>query len=282
MKPQDSLRILDIGSGGGNTIFPLLDLFPNSRVIASDLSLPLLKHLRTHLEAHYSGRDCLVLQMNAEDIILEPNQFDIVVGGAILHHLFDPKLTLEQSFRVLKNGGVALFFEPFEEGHLALCDLFNEICARNAKIETELKPNGYSFLKSILMRFGSRKKILELLVDQQFIDYFKLTVDALMARCGSDKSDEMFRQMDDKWLFKRAYLAGIAESIGFSDLNVFSVDDSDHVFENQVKTCARIGLGRSIDNLPDWTISMIREVDRKYSLETQERSIIEGGIVFRK
>lgn len=43
-----------------------------------------------------------------------PDSFDMVVGGAILHHPLDGTKALAAAYRALKPGGVALFLEPFE------------------------------------------------------------------------------------------------------------------------------------------------------------------------
>jgi len=43
---DSNMMILDIGSGSGNTIFPLIKLFPKAEIIASDLSIELLALLR--------------------------------------------------------------------------------------------------------------------------------------------------------------------------------------------------------------------------------------------
>jgi ubiquinone/menaquinone biosynthesis C-methylase UbiE len=63
------LTILDLGSGAGNTVFPLLDLYPNATLIASDLSIPLLRALRRKQVAEYGQRDCRVMQLNAEELV---------------------------------------------------------------------------------------------------------------------------------------------------------------------------------------------------------------------
>ncbi len=52
-------RIFDLGSGGGNTVLPLLELYPEAQVVASDLSLPLLKALRATLAERYPSRPLL-------------------------------------------------------------------------------------------------------------------------------------------------------------------------------------------------------------------------------
>src|SRR5471032_2660437 len=54
--------ILDLGSGSGNSVIPLLDLFPSAFVVATDISPQLLVILRDFLEAkpEYRGRYGLV------------------------------------------------------------------------------------------------------------------------------------------------------------------------------------------------------------------------------
>src|SRR4051794_19584460 len=42
--------ILDIGSGSGNSVLPCLDIFPEARIVATDLSETLLAILRDHIK----------------------------------------------------------------------------------------------------------------------------------------------------------------------------------------------------------------------------------------
>ena len=61
-RPPAPRAILDIGSGSGNSVIPLLDRFPDAFVVATDISAPLLAILRDHLaaEPRYRGRYALV------------------------------------------------------------------------------------------------------------------------------------------------------------------------------------------------------------------------------
>ncbi len=49
--------------------------------------------------------------MDANELIFEDESFDVVYGGAILHHL-DIEKTMNHVYRVLKPGGFILFLEP--------------------------------------------------------------------------------------------------------------------------------------------------------------------------
>ena len=59
--------------------------------------------------------------MNAEDLKFDDDYFDIVCGGAILHHL-DLNKALSEITRVLKPDGKAIFVEPL--GHNPLINLY--------------------------------------------------------------------------------------------------------------------------------------------------------------
>lgn len=71
------------------------------------------------------------MQLNAEELIFESGEIDLVVGGAILHHLFDPSKTLKEAYKVLKPGGYAIFYEPFEAGNQIVKLIFERILERN-------------------------------------------------------------------------------------------------------------------------------------------------------
>ena len=106
--------ILDIGSGSGNSVIPLLDRFPQAFVLATDISPQLLAILRDYLEARpqYAGRYALAC-MDATNNRFRAGVFDLAVGAAILHHLIEPQRVVQVCERALKPGGAAIFFEPF-------------------------------------------------------------------------------------------------------------------------------------------------------------------------
>jgi ubiquinone/menaquinone biosynthesis C-methylase UbiE len=65
---RTGLTILDVGSGAGNSALPLLTLCPQSSLVASDLSVELLVLLKNVLQQQRLHEDCLLLQLNAEDL----------------------------------------------------------------------------------------------------------------------------------------------------------------------------------------------------------------------
>lgn len=108
-KVESEFNILDIGSGSGNSTIPLLNMFNNSKIIASDLSLELLYILKKTAADMGKGKNLFLLQLNAEELFFKKGVFDLVVGVAILHHLFSPEKTLESCSKILKDNGYAIF-----------------------------------------------------------------------------------------------------------------------------------------------------------------------------
>jgi ubiquinone/menaquinone biosynthesis C-methylase UbiE len=254
------LNILDLGSGAGNSVFPLLDLFPNASLVASDLSVPLLRVLQHKRIAEYSHRDCQVIQLNAEELIFEDAQFDFVVGAAILHHLIDPEKALREVYRVLKPGGFGLFFEPFEAGQQVMALAFQHLVTLN-----ELH----------------RARNSGALIPNEVLDVFARLRADLEARKGSAKTDDI-RKLDDKWLFARSYLERVAERCGFEDLAVFPLYGVRQLFTTQVNKCLRLCLGKDHTCLPDWAQQLLAQYDQHFSVDTRQDLILEGGIVLKK
>lgn len=67
--------------------------------------------------------EAIAVPMNAEQLGFRDNNFDAILGKAILHHL-DLKLALPEIRRVLKPGGVGAFLEP--RGRNPLIDLYRK------------------------------------------------------------------------------------------------------------------------------------------------------------
>src|SRR5450432_48133 len=165
--------ILDIGSGSGNSVIPLLDLYPGAFVVAIEISPQLLVILRDFLEAkpEYRGRFGLVC-MDANHDPFRPGAFDLVVGAYILHHIVDPRRVLRACASALRPGGTALFIEPFELGHGVLRIAYRRILADPRRSRRHVQ--GFAMLERMIVDHEVRLR---------------------------DKSDPIFDVLDDKWYF---------------------------------------------------------------------------------
>jgi ubiquinone/menaquinone biosynthesis C-methylase UbiE len=251
--------VLDLGSGGGNSVFPLLDLIPRASIVASDLSLPLLKILKDYMEERYAERSFAVAQLNAEEIFFADSQFDLVVGRAILHHLFSPEKTLAECARVLKPGGSALFFEPFEAGHQVLALTLRSILERDRR------------------RCGDEEPI-----EPAVVRFFEALCQDWEVRKGEDKSAPQYLQIDDKWLFTLDYFERVAREAGFREVAVSPIQLGPHLFSEKVDALLRIGLQMTAAVLPRWAFRCLTDADRAFTEEARRHLVFEGIVVLRK
>jgi len=250
----EGLTILDVGSGSGNSIIPLLNLCPDSLVIASDLSIELLVLLKEVLAEQRRGPNCALMQLNAEEIDFHNDSFDFVFGIAILHHLFSPDKTLAACKNVLKPGGHAVFFEPFETGHMALRNIYGAIL--DDPRQNTLHPETAQFLRAIMFDFDTRK--------------------------GRDKSSPQFQQMDDKWLFTAKYFREICEQQRFSEFQIQPFGVSDMYFADKTETFLHQALGKGCDVLPEWAWEKIRLHDTSYSHDAKEELLMNCCVIVKK
>jgi SAM-dependent methyltransferase len=121
--------IVEFGCGFGNSTLPLLDLFPDADIVATDISPNLLSILTRLVDARELGTRCIAAAMDAQKPYLRHGIADLVVGSAILHHLADPDIFVRRAMDVLKPGCAAIFFEPFEAGYAILRLICLEVAA---------------------------------------------------------------------------------------------------------------------------------------------------------
>ena len=111
---------VDFGSGFGNTVIPLLENYRDLSIVATDISPDLLAILLREAGKRGIRDRCAAVSLDAQRDYFAEGFADIVFGGAVLHHLAEPEALLTTVMRVLKPGGHAIFFEPFENGHSVL------------------------------------------------------------------------------------------------------------------------------------------------------------------
>lgn len=250
LKYHQRLTILDVGSGFGSTTFPLLKLFPKSRVVAGELSAAMLVVLKEKLAYHKKRKDCLLLQLNAENLNFKKNSFDLICGAAILHHLFRPEKTLRGCAKILKPGGIAIFFEPFEEGTSMMALIYEAI----------IHHSGFKWL-DFSLKYNFRKMVAT---------WQKMK--------NEPKNDPFFRKVDDKWLFSKKYFEGNALKYGFRDCIIYRLDKSKEPFTHLAQT----HLAKKIDRLPKWIFETIKIYENWFSDDLKDELITEGCIILKK
>jgi ubiquinone/menaquinone biosynthesis C-methylase UbiE len=97
-------KVLEVGCGDGLHAERYADVFDYWGV---DLSPSLVDATQRRVES-----EGVVLEMNAMDLAFPDNEFDAVVGTAILHHLDDPAAALREWQRVTTAGGSITLMEP--------------------------------------------------------------------------------------------------------------------------------------------------------------------------
>lgn len=100
-------HLLDIGCGAGNYTLKMLSKIGDLNCTLVDLSQPMLDKAFERISTNTKG-EIKVLQGDIREINLPVNQFDIILAGAVLHHLRDDKdweTTFTKLFTILKPGG---------------------------------------------------------------------------------------------------------------------------------------------------------------------------------
>ncbi|HSD08772.1 class I SAM-dependent methyltransferase [Flavobacterium sp.] len=85
VKPK-AATILDLGCGAGNYTLKMLSKVPNLNCTLIDLSQNMLFKAHERVSEATNG-DVKTIQGDIRDIPLQNNHFDIILAGAVLHHL---------------------------------------------------------------------------------------------------------------------------------------------------------------------------------------------------
>jgi ubiquinone/menaquinone biosynthesis C-methylase UbiE len=97
--------LLDIGSGRGTFLWPLLDAFPHLQITAIDTSPLRVADINAVRQGGFEN--LRALQMDASRIELEDNSFDVVTALEVLEHMPMPALAAAEAIRVARNFVIA-------------------------------------------------------------------------------------------------------------------------------------------------------------------------------
>ena len=100
-------NLLDIGCGGGNYTLMMLTKIKDLSCTLVDLSEPMLATAFERVSKNTTN-DVTILQGDIRVVELMENHYDIILAGAVLHHLRDDKdweTTFKKLYKLLKPGG---------------------------------------------------------------------------------------------------------------------------------------------------------------------------------
>ena len=100
-------NLLDIGCGAGNYSLMMLSKLSNLNCTLVDLSKPMLDKALERV-SQKTSKKVEILQGDIREVPLKENHFDIILAGAVLHHLRDDndwETTFAKLYKLLKPGG---------------------------------------------------------------------------------------------------------------------------------------------------------------------------------
>ncbi len=256
--PLDAhLNILDIGSGGGSSVFAALKLLPNAHVVASDISPPLLSMLANFAASREELRSRVsTFCFDLHRPFFAHESFDLVIGCAILHHLANPYEALKHVAHSMKQGGKLVLCEPLEAGNLFNNFIYDEIIEIVRKDSDATDPRLAGLMKAMRRDIQHRQ--------------------------GPPDEKPWTQHLDDKWIFDSAYLAQLGTQLGCSSVNIHPVqDDLSHVFEVSFKSLLADS-GNADVAIPERVLSFLREVDAGISPALKKKLCPTGIIVITK
>ena len=233
--PIAPLTILDIGSGSGNSVIPLLDRFKDAFVVATDISPQLLAILRDYLEARpeYRGRYALVC-MDACNDRYRAGVFDLAVGAAILHHVIEPERVVRACERTLVPGGAAIFFEPFAVGNVLLGLAYHDIAKEAARRGEDSR--GLALLREISSDYAARAR---------------------------DSADPSFLALDDKWMFTRRFFESFCHRGEWAECHVIPIHGDASPLTDQTRNSLALA-GIELAELPPWAWASVARFEAAF------------------
>lgn len=102
-----AITLLDVGCGAGNYSLKMLQKLPGLSCTLVDLSMPMLKKAEERV-MEMTPAPVQIFQGDIRTLALADQHFDIILAGAVLHHLRDDndwETTFQKLYNLLKPGG---------------------------------------------------------------------------------------------------------------------------------------------------------------------------------
>jgi len=127
LRPQ-ATQLLDIGCGAGNYTLKMLSKLPDLQSTMVDLSRPMLDRALQRV-SNVTTNQINIIQGDIREVSLQENHFDIILAGAVLHHLRDDsdwEFVFTKLNRVLKYGGCLMISDLVTQDSEMMTDFFWE------------------------------------------------------------------------------------------------------------------------------------------------------------
>ncbi|MCK0135780.1 class I SAM-dependent methyltransferase [Arenibacter sp. S6351L] len=141
-------QLLDIGCGAGNYSLKMLSKLPNLECTLVDLSSPMLDKALERV-SEQTNKKVHIVKGDVREVPLKQNHFDIILAGAVLHHLRDDQdweNTFKKIYGLLKPGG---------------CFMISDLITQDSEILNEYTWERYGDYLEELGGKDYRKKVLD-------------------------------------------------------------------------------------------------------------------------
>ncbi|MDR2346080.1 MAG: class I SAM-dependent methyltransferase [Planctomycetaceae bacterium] len=140
-------NLLDIGCGAGNYTLTMLQKIPNLNCTLVDLSQPMLNKAFERISTKTNGK-VQIIQCDIRNVILSENHFDIILAGAVLHHLrenSDWENVFKKLYNFLKPKGCLMISDLITQDNNSLTEFFQHRYAEYLE-----KAGGKEFCQNII------------------------------------------------------------------------------------------------------------------------------------
>ncbi|MDR0409820.1 MAG: class I SAM-dependent methyltransferase, partial [Spirochaetaceae bacterium] len=171
VNPQ-AKTLLDIGCGAGNYTIKMLNKIPDMECVLLDLSLPMLNKACERVSTLTTKR-VKIIQSDIRSAPLQDEYFDIILAGAVLHHLRDDddwKQVFSKIYGLLKTGGCLMISDLITQDNTVLAaymtDLYEKYLTETGGalyskkvldyVEKEDSPRSINYQMDVMKQSGFR------------------------------------------------------------------------------------------------------------------------------
>ena len=174
-------QLLDIGCGAGNYSLKMLSKLPNLECTLVDLSDPMLDKAYERV-SEQTNKKVHVVKGDIREVPLKQNYFDIILAGAVLHHLRDDQdweTTFKKIYGILKPGG---------------CFMISDLITQDTEILNDYTWERYGDYLEELGGKDYRKKVLDYVDKEDSPRSMNYQLD-LMKNLGFSKVEILHKNM---------------------------------------------------------------------------------------